>query len=191
MQSILITHRNVELHISVIELSRWRGRIPVRSPPLRQKYIRFLFCLHTIFLSTKPRGIVWNRCGQKMINDMKLRRFATEYTGSLCVSCCRLSQVLQTVSGPDWKGEDTGISSAPYGWPKPLLGHLQCRSISAKVFLHATLGIDSMHLGIPPMKTQSKLPEVLSVEEITRLFQCTSNLKHRVMLWPHTRPGYA
>jgi len=62
------------------------------------------------------------------------------------------------------------------------LGHLQCRSISAKVFLHANAGNRLDASGDPPMKTQSKLPEVLSVEEITRLFQCTSNLKHRVML---------
>ena len=32
------------------------------------------------------------------------------------------------------------------------------------------------------MKSQAKLPEVLSVEEITRLFQCTQSLKHRAIL---------
>ena len=51
-----------------------------------------------------------------------------------------------------------------------------------RFFYTQTLGMDSMHLGIPPMKSQTKLPEVLGVEEITRLFQCTRNLKHKALL---------
>jgi site-specific recombinase XerD len=56
-------------------------------------------------------------------------------------------------------------------------------AVSAMRFFYTqTLGLDSMSLGIPPMKSQAKLPEILSVGEIERLFKCALNRKHRAVL---------
>jgi site-specific recombinase XerD len=49
-------------------------------------------------------------------------------------------------------------------------------------FYGVTLGRKSMRLAIPPRKSEKRLPEILSVEEINRLFAAVHNLKHRVLL---------
>ncbi len=47
---------------------------------------------------------------------------------------------------------------------------------------HVTLGRDRVQFGIPLAKQPSRLPEILSREEIDRLFEATPNPKHRALL---------
>lgn len=49
-------------------------------------------------------------------------------------------------------------------------------------FYGVTLRRNSMRLALPPRKSEKRLPEILSAEEITRLFAAAHNLKHRVLL---------
>jgi integrase/recombinase XerD len=51
-----------------------------------------------------------------------------------------------------------------------------------RFFYTHTLGMDSMFLNIPPRKKVHKLPEILSTEEIERLFAAVTNQKHRTLL---------
>jgi site-specific recombinase XerD len=51
-----------------------------------------------------------------------------------------------------------------------------------KFFYGVTLGRISTCLAIPPRKTEQRLPEILSAEELKRLFDATTNLKHRTLL---------
>ena len=54
---------------------------------------------------------------------------------------------------------------------------------SAIRFLYVeTLGRLDMSRAIPPRRTPRQLPEILSAEEIERLFAATPNLKHRALL---------
>jgi len=49
-------------------------------------------------------------------------------------------------------------------------------------FYTETLGRESMRLAIPAHKTQHRLPDILSSEELERLFTLTVNPKHRALL---------
>ena len=51
-----------------------------------------------------------------------------------------------------------------------------------KFFYGTTLGRTSTCLAIPPRKSEQRLPEILSEQELKRLFSVTTNLKHRVLL---------
>lgn len=45
-----------------------------------------------------------------------------------------------------------------------------------------TLGWDEFHLNMPPRKGRSQLPQILSLEELERLFMSAKNPKHRAVL---------
>ena len=51
-----------------------------------------------------------------------------------------------------------------------------------RFFYKETLGDRDMKFFIPPRKKQTLLPQVLSAGEIEKLFSCTQNLKHKVLL---------
>lgn len=51
-----------------------------------------------------------------------------------------------------------------------------------RFFYTQTLGMDAMFLSIPPRKADSILPEILSAEELERLFSVLTNQKHRTLL---------
>jgi len=51
-----------------------------------------------------------------------------------------------------------------------------------RFFYYVTLGRDRMQFSIPMARTPSKLPEVLSREEVQLLLSMTQNLKHRALL---------
>ena len=49
-------------------------------------------------------------------------------------------------------------------------------------FYKKVLKWDEAKFKLPPRQRIKKLPNILSVEEVKRLFECTTNLKHRVLL---------
>jgi site-specific recombinase XerD len=51
-----------------------------------------------------------------------------------------------------------------------------------KFFYGTTLRRSSTCLALPPRKKEQRLPEILSAEELARLFGVTTNVKHRVLL---------
>jgi site-specific recombinase XerD len=55
--------------------------------------------------------------------------------------------------------------------------------VSALRFFYVqVLGIQEMRLWIPPRKVESKLPEILSKEEVARILSVLENPKHRMLL---------
>jgi len=119
---------------------------------------------------------------QKMLEDMKLRRFAPNTQESYVSAVAGLAKYYK--QSPDLIDKEKIQAYLLHLMEERKLSWGTCNIVvsALRFFYTQTLGMDSMHLGIPPMKTQTKLPEVLSVEEITRPFQCTRNLKHRVIL---------
>ena len=119
---------------------------------------------------------------QKMIEEMKLRRFS-ESTQALYVSAVSGLAKHYKLS-PDLIDKDRIREYLLYLMEERELAWSTCNVVVSglRFFYTQTLGIDSMHLGIPPMKTQKKLPEILSFEEIERLLKCAAELKHRALL---------
>ncbi len=119
---------------------------------------------------------------QKMINEMKLRRFAPNTQEAYVSAVAGLAKHYK--QSPDLLGKEQIQAYLLHLMDDRKLSWGTCNVVVSglRFFYTQILGLDSMHLGIPPMKTQAKLPSVLSVEEITRLFQCTQNLKHRAIL---------
>ena len=119
---------------------------------------------------------------EKMIRDMQLRRFADE-TKRIYIHAVR-ELAMHYMKAPDqitdeqiqsyllymlndrklaWKTVDTAISGLNF-------------------FYGVTVGRASTRLAIPPRKSEMRLPEILSAEEIVRLFAAANNIKHRVLL---------
>jgi site-specific recombinase XerD len=59
-----------------------------------------------------------------------------------------------------------------------------CQTIltGLRFFYTETLGQDKSSVPIPPVKSARRLPEILSANELERLFAVVSNVKHRVLL---------
>lgn len=119
---------------------------------------------------------------QKMINDMKLRRFA-DSTQELYVSAVA-DLAKHYNQSPDLLDKEQIQKYLLYLMEERHLAWSTCNVAVAgmRFFYTQTLGRDAMHLGIPPMRSQAKLPEILSFEEIERLFKCACDLKHRALL---------
>ena len=65
---------------------------------------------------------------------------------------------------------------------KLAIGSCHCIFTALRFFYTVTLGRHPNTLPIPPVKKTSTLPEILSVEEVKKLFSATRNPKHRAML---------
>lgn len=119
---------------------------------------------------------------KKMIEDMKLRRLSQK-TQTLYVSAVAGLARHYNLS-PALLDKDRIQSYLLHLMEERQLAWSTCNVAVAalRFFYTQTLGWDSMRLGIPPMRSQKKLPEILSIEEIERLFRCASSLKNRVVL---------
>ena len=119
---------------------------------------------------------------QKMISDMKLRRFAQKTQDAYVASVAGLAKYYN--QSPDLLDKEKIQTYLLHLMEERRLAWSTCNvAVSGLRFFYTqTLGIDSMRLGIPPMKSEKKLPEILSMEEIERLFRCALNCKHRVVL---------
>lgn len=119
---------------------------------------------------------------QKMINDMKLRRFAQKTQEAYVSAVAGLAKYHN--QSPDLLDKEKIQAYLLYLMDERRLSWSTCNVVvcGIRFFYLQTMGIDSMRLGIPPMRAQKKLPEILSAEEIERLFKCATSLKNRVLL---------
>ena len=119
---------------------------------------------------------------QKMINDMRLRRFSESTQEAYVSAVADLAKYYN--QSPDLLDKEKIQKYLLYLMDERHLAWSTCNvAVSGLRFFYTqTLGIDSMRLGIPPMKSQTKLPEILSFEAIDRLLKCASSRKNRVVL---------
>ncbi len=113
---------------------------------------------------------------------MKLRRFAPSTQEAYVSAVADLAKYYN--QSPDLLDKEKIQGYLLYLMEERRLAWSTCNvAVSGLRFFYTqTLGINSMSLGIPPMKTQKKLPEILSSEEIERLFKCAFDIKHRAVL---------
>jgi len=126
----------------------------------------------------KPRTL----SGQKMINEMKLRRFAPSTQEAYVSAVAGLAKYHN--QSPDLLDKEKIQAYLLHLMDERRLSWSTCNVVvcGIRFFYLQTMGIDSMRLGIPPMRAQKKLPEILSFEEIQRLLKCATSLKNRVLL---------
>ena len=119
---------------------------------------------------------------QKMINDMKLRRFAQKTQDAYVSAVLGLAKHYN--ESPDLLDKEKIQKYLLHLMEERHLAWSTCNVAVAgmRFFYTQTLGRDAMHLGIPPMRSQSKLPEIFSFEELERLFKCATSLKNKALL---------
>jgi integrase/recombinase XerD len=117
-----------------------------------------------------------------MIREMQLRRFSQRTQKSYVMAVAALAKYYGR--SPD-KITNTEVQDyLLYLMKERKLAWSSCNlAVSAfRFFYSETLGHESIRLSIPPRKNKSQLPEVMSREAVERLFDCTSNPKHRLLL---------
>ena len=119
---------------------------------------------------------------QKMVDHMQLRRLSPSTQHSYAEAVAGLARFYHKT--PD-KINNTQIQAyLLYLMRERQLSWSSCNVIvnGLRFFYTKTLGWDSVHFNIPPCKTKKQLPEILSKEELERLFSAAAHLKHRVLL---------
>lgn len=119
---------------------------------------------------------------QKMIEEMKLRRFAQKTQDAYVWAVVGLARYYK--KSPDLLDKEKIQKYLLYLMEERHLAWSTCNVAVAgmRFFYTKTLGLDAMYLGIPPMRSRTKLPEIFSFEELERLFKCATSLKNRVLL---------
>jgi site-specific recombinase XerD len=119
---------------------------------------------------------------EKMVRDMQLRRLSDNTQRVYVHAVFALAKRYMT--SPDQISNQQVQDYVLYMLNDRKLTWSTCDTYVAGLlfFYGVTLGRTSMRLAIPPRKSEKRLPEILSADEINRLFVAVHNLKHRVLL---------
>jgi len=117
-----------------------------------------------------------------MINDMVLRRFSPKTQQAYVAAVAGLARFYK--QSPEKIDKQMVQEYLLYLTRDRKLSWNSCNvAVSGLRFFYTqTLGMDSMYLNIPPRKGDHPLPEILSTEEIEKLFSVMTNQKHRAIL---------
>ncbi len=119
---------------------------------------------------------------QKMINEMVLRRFSPKTQEAYVSAVAGLARFYK--QSPEKIDKERIKAYLVHLMQDRKLSWSSCNvAVSGLRFFYTqTLGMDSMFLSIPPRKKDNRLPEILSAEELERLFSALTNQKHRTLL---------
>jgi site-specific recombinase XerD len=119
---------------------------------------------------------------EKMLRDMQLRRLSDNTQRVYTHAVFALAR--HYMKSPDLLTDEQVQSYVLHMLNERKLSWSTCDTYVAALqfFYSATLGRTSLRLAIPPRKSDKRLPEILSAEEIQRLFAVTANVKHRTLL---------
>ncbi|MDO8804570.1 MAG: site-specific integrase [Elusimicrobiota bacterium] len=119
---------------------------------------------------------------EKMVRDMQLRRLSDNTQRVYTHAVFALAK--HYMKAPDRITNEQIQDYVLYMLNERKLSWSTCDTNVAglQFFYGVTLGRNSMRLAIPPRKSEKRLPEILSADEISRLFAAANNLKHRVLL---------
>ncbi|OGF64386.1 MAG: hypothetical protein A2Y62_00830 [Candidatus Fischerbacteria bacterium RBG_13_37_8] len=119
---------------------------------------------------------------QKMINAMKLRGFSERTQDSYVMAIAAMARFYK--EAPDKISKEKVQAYLLQLWDTQKLSWSSCNVVvsALRFFYVQLLGIQEMRLWIPPRKVESKLPEILSKEEVERILSALENPKHRTLL---------
>lgn len=126
--------------------------------------------------------IIMTALRQQMENDMVLRGMAVRTRQSYIEAVRGLAKFYRR--SPDAISVEAVQSYLLHLLQERGLSYSTCNLITngLRFFYRITLGRSETEFCLPRPKTPQRLPEILSREEIERLFAVTTNLKHRVLL---------
>jgi integrase/recombinase XerD len=118
----------------------------------------------------------------KMIRDMQLQRLAPQTQKAYVTAVTGLAKFYQC--SPDRLNPEQIRTYLHHLLVERHLAWSSCNQAAAglKFFYTKTLGWDVLHLHLPPRTGRSQLPQILSIEELQRLFTHTKNPRHRALL---------
>ena len=119
---------------------------------------------------------------QKMINDMKLRRFSADTQKVYLHAVEDLAKYYNR--SPDKINEEEVYGYLLYLQERKKLKWGSCNCIAAGLnfFYKTTLKYDNTRFKIPRRKHTKQLPTIFSRSELLKLFDATNNLRARMML---------
>ena len=119
---------------------------------------------------------------EKMVRDMQLRRLSENTRRVYTQAVFALAR--HYMKSPDLLTDEQIKSYVLHLLNERGLSWSTCDTYVAALqfFYGVTLGRASLRLAIPPRKSDKRLPEILSAEEIQRLFAAVANVKHRTLL---------
>ncbi len=118
----------------------------------------------------------------RMVRDMQLRRLSDNTQRVYTHAVFGLAK--RYMKSPDQLSDEQVQDYVLYMLNERKLAWSTCDTNVAglQFFYGVTLGRNSMRLALPPRKSEKRLPEILSAEEVGGLFAAANNLKHRVLL---------
>jgi site-specific recombinase XerD len=118
----------------------------------------------------------------KMIDEMKLRRFAPSTQEAYVYAVEGLARFYN--QSPDQINQERILKYLLYLMEDRKLAWNTCNVVVSGIrfFYTNVLGMDSKTLIIPPRKKEKRLPEILSGEELSRLFTKAGSPKTRMLL---------
>ena len=118
----------------------------------------------------------------KMIRDMQLQRLAPQTQKAYVTAVTGLAKFYQC--SPERLNPEQIRTYLHHLLVERHLAWSSCNQAAAglKFFYTKTLGWDVLHLHLPPRTGRSQLPQILSIEELQRLFTHTKNPRHRALL---------
>jgi site-specific recombinase XerD len=119
---------------------------------------------------------------QKMINDMKLRRFSLETQKLYVYAVESLAKYYNR--SPDLISEEEVFSYLLYLQEEKKLEWGSCNCIAAGLnfFYKTTLREENIKFTIPKRKHQRKLPTIFSRSDLIKLFDAADSLRNRMIL---------
>ena len=119
---------------------------------------------------------------EKMIKEMELRNFSPNTQTAYLSAVTNLAK--HYMKSPQEISQDEVEDYLLYLKKERKLSYSTRNQVISglKFFFNQTLKNPNMELQLPRKKTPVKLPEVLSVDEVKRVINAPSNIKHRVIL---------
>ena len=118
----------------------------------------------------------------QMIHDMQLQRLAPKTQKAYGTAVAGLAKFYEC--SPDRLSPEQIRTYLHHLLVERRLAWSSCHQATAglKFFYTQPLGWDALHLHLPPRTGRSQLPQLLSIEELQRLFTHARNPRHRVLL---------
>src|SRR3989442_10582781 len=118
----------------------------------------------------------------QMIHEMQLQRLAPKTQKAYVTAVAGLGKFYDC--SPDRLSPEQIRTYLHHLLVERRLAWSSCHQAAAglKFFYTKTLGWDALHLSLPPRTGRSQLPQILSIEELQRLFTHARNPRHRVLL---------